>query len=393
MQQVEKAPGMVIAPNGNGVEQAHPVESEEKPVQPTPKRKIGTASIKVVGVGGGGSNAVSRMYRDRVPEVEYITINTDAQALVMSDVPVKIRVGDDTARGLGVGGDPEKGRACHEEDRDDIRDALDGADMVFIAAGMGGGTGTGGSSVVADVARELGALTVGVVTKPFGFEGKRRQRQAEEGIATMAQFVDTLIVIPNDRLLIMSDVECSMEMAFKMADDVLRQGVQSIAELILVPGEINLDFADVKAVMDNAGPAWMAIGTGSGEDRAAMAAEAAIDSPLLEVSMEGATGVIFNVTGGSDLTLAEVFQASEVISKMVDPDANIIFGMVTDPKMEDEVKLTLIATGFPSDEVNLEREEQAKAALSEIIEDDEKMSMPPFLRHHPSARRRSRIQA
>ena len=393
MQQLEKAPGMAIAPNGNGVDQTHSVESEQKPIQPAPKRKIGTASIKVVGVGGGGSNAVSRMYRDRVPEVEYITINTDAQALVMSDVPVKIRVGDETARGLGVGGDPEKGRVCHEEDRDDIREALDGADMVFIAAGMGGGTGTGGSSVVADVARELGALTVGVVTKPFGFEGKRRQRQAEEGIATMAQFVDTLIVIPNDRLLIMSDVECSMEMAFKMADDVLRQGVQSIAELILVPGEINLDFADVKAVMDNAGPAWMAIGEGIGEDRAVLAAEAAIDSPLLEVSMEGATGVIFNVTGGTDLTLAEVFQASEVISKMVDPDANIIFGMVTDPKMEDEVKLTLIATGFPSDEINLEREEQAKAALSEIIEDEEKMSMPPFLRHHPSARRRSRISA
>ncbi len=393
MQQLEKAPGMVIAPNGNGVEHAPSVEAKDKPVQPTPKRKIGTASIKVVGVGGGGSNAVSRMYRDRVPEVEYITINTDAQALVMSDVPVKIRVGDETARGLGVGGDPAKGRACHEEDRDDIKDALDGADMVFIAAGMGGGTGTGGSSVVADVARELGALTVGVVTKPFGFEGKRRQRQAEEGIATMAQYVDTLIVIPNDRLLIMSDIECSMEMAFKMADDVLRQGVQSIAELILVPGEINLDFADVKAVMDNAGPAWMAIGTGSGEDRAVLAAEAAIDSPLLEVSMEGATGVIFNVTGSSDLTLAEVFQASEVISKMVDPDANIIFVMVTDPKMEDEVKLTLIATGFPSDEVNLEREEEAKAVLSEIIEDEEKMSMPPFLRHHPSARRRPRTPA
>ena len=390
MQQLEKAPGMVNVPIGNGVEQHHPVESEEKPIQPMPGRKIGAATIKVVGVGGGGSNAVSRMYRDRIPEVEYITINTDAQALIMNDVPTKIRVGDQTARGLGVGGDPERGRVCHEEDRDEIRDALQGSDMVFIAAGMGGGSGTGGSSVVADIAKELGALTVGVVTKPFGFEGKRRQRQAEEGIATLAQYVDTLIVIPNDRLLIMSDAECSMDMAFRMADDVLRQGVQSIAELILVPGEINLDFADVKAVMNNAGPAWMAIGTGSGEDRAIVAAEAAIDSPLLEVSMEGAQGVIFNVTGGSDLTLAEVFQASEVISKMVDPEANIIFGMVTDPKMEDEVKLTLIATGFPSDELNLEREEQAKAALSEIIDDEERMSLPPFLRHHPSARRRSR---
>ena len=393
MQQLETAPSMVFSPNGNGVDHHHPAESDENSIQPMPEGKVGTANIKVVGVGGGGSNAVSRMYRDRIPEVEYITINTDAQALIMSDVPIKIRVGDQTARGLGVGGDPEIGRVCAEEDRDDIRDALQGADMVFIAAGMGGGSGTGGSAVVADVAKELGALTVGVVTKPFGFEGNRRRRQAEEGIIALAEYVDTLIVIPNDRLLIMSDADHSMEMAFKLADDVLRQGVQSIAELILVPGEINLDFADVKAVMNNAGPAWMAIGTGSGPDRAVMAAEAAIDSPLLEVSMEGAQGVIFNVTGGSDLTLAEVFQASEIISKMVDPEANIIFGMVTDPKMENEVKLTLIATGFPSDELNTEREEEAKAALSEIINDEERMSLPPFLRHHPSARRRPRTAA
>ena len=238
-------------------------------------QNIGSATIKVVGVGGGGSNAVSRMYRDRIPEVEYITVNTDAQALSRSDVPIRIRVGDRTARGLGVGGDPAKGRECHEEVRDEIKRALEGADLVFIAAGMGGGTGTGGSPVVAEIAQELGALTVAVVTKPFDFEGSRRRRQADEGIATLSEVVDTLIVIPNDRLLIMSSENLSMDMAFRMADDVLRQGVQSIAELILVPGEINLDFADVKAIMSNAGPAWMAIGHGSGENRAVMAAGAA----------------------------------------------------------------------------------------------------------------------
>ncbi len=351
--------------------------------------KIGMANIKVVGVGGGGSNAVSRMYRDRIPEVEYVTINTDAQALVRSDVPMRLRVGDRTARGLGVGGDPERGRDCHEEDREEILEILEGADMVFIAAGMGGGTGTGGSPVVADVAKELGALTVGVVTKPFAFEGNRRQRQAEEGMARLKEAVDTLIVIPNDRLLIMSDETLCMDTAFRLADDVLRQGVQSIAELILVPGEINLDFADIKAVMSNAGPAWMAIGSGSGPDRAVTAAEAAIDSPLLEVSIQGARGVIFNVTGGRDLTLAEVHQASEVISQMVDPDANIIFGTVTDPKMENEVKLTVIATGFPPAEAWVEKEKEDRTALRDVLGDQSSMDIPPFLRSHPAARRRT----
>ncbi|MQG87938.1 MAG: cell division protein FtsZ [SAR202 cluster bacterium] len=353
------------------------------------EEKIGSASIKVVGVGGGGSNAVSRMYRDRIPEVEYISVNTDAQALTRSDVPVRIRVGDSTARGLGVGGDPSKGRECHEEDRDEIKRALEGADLIFIAAGMGGGTGTGGSPVVAEVAQELGALTVGVVTKPFNFEGSRRSRQAEEGIRALSDVVDTLIVIPNDRLLIMSNENLSMDMAFRMADDVLRQGVQAIAELILMPGEINLDFADAKAIMSNAGPAWMAIGHGTGEDRAIMAAEAAIDSPLLEVSIEGARGVIFNVTGGSDLTLQEVQQASEVVSSMVDPDCNIIFGMVTDPKMENEVKMTIIATGFPGAEASQEKEAAVSAVLSDVLSDQEALDLPPFLRHHRAARSRS----
>ncbi len=351
---------------------------------------IGRANVKVVGVGGGGSNAVSRMYRDRIPEVEYITINTDAQALVSNPVPIRLRVGDRTARGLGVGGDPSKGRDCHEEDRDEIEEALEGADLVFIAAGMGGGTGTGGSPVVAEVAQKLGALTVGVVTRPFAFEGGRRRRQADEGLIKLREVVDTLIVIPNDRLLIMSDNNLSMDMAFRLADDVLRQGVQSIAELILVPGEINLDFADVKAVMEKAGPAWMAIGTGTGPNRAVMAAEAAVDSPLLEVSIDGATGVVFNVTGGTDLTLAEVQQASEFISQMVDPEANIIFGMVTDPSLEDEVKLTVIATGYRTEESQAERDQESKTALSEILGDRKTIDIPPFLRHHPSARQRRR---
>lgn len=314
--------------------------------------EFGAAKIKVVGVGGGGSNAVSRMYRDRIPEVDYIIVNTDAQALSRSEMPVTIRVGDQTARGLGVGGDPERGRQCVEEDRDQIRELLDGSDLIFVAAGMGGGSGTGGAPVIAEVAREIGALTVGVVTKPFKFEGSRRMKQAEEGIARLTEIADTLIVVPNERLRSATGESMTMDLAFRMADDVLRQGVQSIAELILVPGEINLDFADVRSVMRSAGPAWMAIGHGEGEDRAKMAAEAALSSPMLEVSIEGATGVIFNISGGRDLTLDEVNTASEIISGKVDPDANIIFGMVTDPQVQNEVTITVIATGFPAEETN-----------------------------------------
>ena len=313
---------------------------------------IGTAKIKVVGVGGGGSNAVTRMYRDRIPEVDYFIVNTDVQALARSEMPVVVRVGDQTARGLGVGGDPERGRQCMEEDRDKIRELLDGADLVFVAAGMGGGSGTGGAPVVAEVARELGALTVGVVTKPFKFEGARRMRQADEGIARLTEVADTLIVVPNERLRSANTGPMTMDVAFRMADDVLRQGVQSIAELILVPGESNLDFADVRSVMRGAGPAWMAIGHGEGEDRATKAAEAALSSPMLEVSIEGAKGVIFNISGGRDLTLDEVNTASEIISSKVDPDANIIFGMITDPQVQNELTITVIATGFPVEQTN-----------------------------------------
>jgi cell division protein FtsZ len=267
---------------------------------------------------------------------------------------------------------------------------LKGADLVFIAAGMGGGTGTGGAPVVAEIAKDLGALTIGVTTKPFGFEGSRRRRQAENGIKKMTDVVDTLIVIPNDRLLMMSDEKLSMEMAFRMADDVLRQGVQAIAELILVPGEINLDFADVKAVMTNAGHAWMAIGHGTGPDRAIMAAEAAIDSPLLEVSIEGAKGVIFNVTGGTDLTLNEVHQASQVVSRMVDPDANIIFGTVTDPKMENEVKMTIIATGFPGADGLADQQQVLAEQLKHVLGDEDALELPPFLRNRRAAFGRTR---
>jgi cell division protein FtsZ len=352
-----------------------------------PEGSVDTANIKVVGVGGGGQNAVNRMYRERVPEVEYISVNTDSQALDSSDVPIRLRVGDKTARGLGVGGDPSKGRQCHEEDRDEIREVLKGADLVFVAAGMGGGTGTGGAPVIAKVAQELGSLTVGVVTKPFAFEGAVRKRKALEGIELLREQVDTLIVIPNDRLLAISDEQLTMDRAFKMADDVLSQGIRSIAELVLVPGEINLDFSDVRAVMDNAGPAWMAIGKGAGDNRAIEAAEQAINSPLLEVEIAGAKGVIFNITGGTDLTLDEVQRASEVIASTVHPEANIIFGTVTDPKMENEIKLTIIATGFPvAGEIQKEAESIARMAL----EDPASMAIPPFLRHHPAARTRYR---
>lgn len=352
-----------------------------------PVGKVGTANIKVVGVGGGGQNAVNRMYRERVPEVEYISVNTDSQALDASSVPIRLRVGDKTARGLGVGGDPAKGRQCHEEDRDEIKEVLKGADLVFVAAGMGGGTGTGGAPVVAEVAQDLGALTVGVVTKPFAFEGAVRMKKALEGIEMLREKVDTLIVIPNDRLLAVADEQLTMDRAFKLADDVLSQGIRSIAELILVPGEINLDFADVRAVMDNAGPAWMAIGKGTGENRAVEAAEQAINSPLLEVEIAGSRGVIFNITGGTDLTLDEVQRASEVIAAVVHPDANIIFGTVTDPKMENEVKLTIIATGFP---VAGDIEEEAESIARKALEDPASMAIPPFLRHHPAARQRYR---
>ena len=339
------------------------------------------ARIKVIGVGGGGSNAVSRMFRDRMPGIEYLVLNTDNQALMSCDVPLRLCIGDQLTGGKGVGGNPEIGAQAAEESRDELHDAVRDADMVFVAAGMGGGTGTGAAPVLANVVKETNALTVGIVTTPFSFEGMRRSRAADEGIERLKQEVDTLLVIPNERLHLICEEEITAENSFKMADDVLRLGVQSIAELVTVSGEINLDFADVQAVMRNAGPAWMSIGHGRGECRAKEAAQQAITNPLLDVSIEGATGVLFNITGGSDLKLSELHEAAEVIQRVVDPDANIIFGMVTDLKMEEEVKLTVVATGFPT--AGTVREQEIE--LSEILRttlpaDDGHLDIPPFLR-------------
>lgn len=339
------------------------------------------ANIKVIGVGGGGSNAVSRMFRERLPGIEYMVVNTDTQALLRSDVPVRIAIGELLTEGKGVGGNPDLGAKSAGESREEVHEAIREADMVFIAAGMGGGTGTGAAPVISEIIKETGALTVGVVTMPFLFEGTRRMRTAELGIDRLKQHVDTLLVIPNERLHVISDEEITAENAFRMADDVLRLGVQSIAELVTVPGEINLDFADIQSVMRDAGPAWMSIGWGKGENRAKAAAQQAISNPLLDVSVEGATGVLFNVTGGSDLRLSELHEAAEVLQRVVDPDANIIFGMANDAKMENEVKLTVIATGFPTTENLQQQDDQIKRLLKDALGHEEAdLDLPPFLR-------------
>ena len=304
------------------------------------------AIIKVVGVGGGGVNAVNRMIEAGLRGVEFIAVNTDAQALLMSDADVKLDIGRDLTRGLGAGADPDKGRQAAEDHAQDIEDALKGADMVFVTAGEGGGTGTGGAPVVARIARALGALTIGVVTRPFSFEGKRRALQAEQGIVGLREEVDTLIVIPNDKLLQMIDHQIAILDAFKQADQVLMQGVSGITDLITTPGLINLDFADVKAVMSNAGSALMGIGSARGEDRARAAAETAVSSPLLEASIEGAHGVLLSIAGGSDLGLFEVSAAANLIQEAAHEDANIIFGTVIDDALGDEVRVTVIAAGF-----------------------------------------------
>ena len=306
----------------------------------------GLPPIKVVGVGGGGCNAVNRMIAEQVPGVQFVAVNTDAQALQHSQAEVKIRVGDKLTKGLGVGGDPNKGLRAAEESRDELLEAVRGCEMVFVTAGMGGGTGTGAAPLVAEVAKEAGALTIGVVTKPFGFEGSKRRMQAEEGIQRLQDKVDTLIIIPNDRLLAICDEKVTVEDAFRTADNILLQGIRGISEIITLPGEINLDFADVRKIMAEAGPALMAIGRGSGANRAADAAEMAISSPLLEVSIDGAKGVLFNITGGKGLGLHEINAAAEVIAGVVDAHAEIIFGTAIDPSLGDEVQITLIATGF-----------------------------------------------
>jgi cell division protein FtsZ len=304
------------------------------------------AQIKVVGVGGGGSNAVNRMITEGLRGVDFIAVNTDAQALLMSDAPQRIRIGDKLTRGLGAGGDPEVGRKAAEESSDDLAETIRGADMIFVTCGMGGGTGTGAAPVIAEIAKSTGALTIGVITRPFSFEGSRRQGLAMDGVESLKEKVDTLIVIPNDRLLEIVDKRASMTEAFRTADDVLRQGIQGISELITVPGLINLDFADVRSIMSGGGASLMSVGRGMGETRASEAAESAIASALLDVTIDGAKGILFNITSGPTLSLFEVNEAAEIVRRKAHPDANIIFGAVIDESLDEELRITLIATGF-----------------------------------------------
>ena len=310
----------------------------------------GTATIKVIGVGGAGNNAVNRMIEADIKGVDFIAVNTDRQALQISKAKTKIQIGEKITRGLGAGANPDIGAQAAEESKAEVAEVLRGADMVFVTAGMGGGTGTGAAPIVAQAAKEMGILTIGVVTKPFTFEGKKRLSQAERGIESLKGKVDTLVVIPNDKLLQIVDRKTSIIEAFKMADDVLRQGVQGISDLIAIPGLVNLDFADVKTIMLNQGMAHMGVGRASGENRAEDAAKEAIQSPLLETSIEGAKGVIINITGGDNLGLHEVNTAAELVQRSVDPEANIIFGTVTDETMGDEIQITVIATGFEKNE-------------------------------------------
>lgn len=344
------------------------------------------ANIKVLGIGGGGGNAVNRMIKAGLKGIEFLSINTDAQALYHSAAPTKINIGKATTRGLGAGSNPDIGKQAAEESIDEIKEAIEGSDMVFITCGLGGGTGTGGAPVIANAAKEMGILTVAVVTKPFSFEGQRRKVQGDEGLENLKNKVDTLITIPNDKILAIIDKKTPLTDAFTVVDDVLRQGVQGIADLITVHGMINVDFADVKAVMENAGSALMGIGYGTGENRAADAAKAAIESPLLEMSINGAKGVLFNITGGNDLSMFEVDEAARVITEAADPDANIIFGAVINDSYTGEIKLTVVATGFDysQGEQTLQRPrstfESAPADNMPIKATDNELDIPAFIR-------------
>jgi cell division protein FtsZ len=350
------------------------------------------AKIKVIGLGGGGCNAITRMVQEEIRGVEFIAMNTDAQALAITEAPTRIQLGEKLTRGLGVGGDYVLGQKSAEENRDEIKEIVTGSDMVFITCGMGGGTGTGAAPVIAEVAKHSGALTIAVVTKPFAFEGSRRCQVAEEGITSLLGKVDTLIIIPNDRLLSLCDEKTGVDNAFKLADDVLRHGVQAISEVITVPGLINLDFADVKAIMKDAGPAWMSIGIASGKNRAVEAAKEALSSPLLDVSVGGSKGVLFNVIGGSSLTLFEVNEAAAVIKEAVDPEANIIFGVAHDPNMDNDVQITLIATGFASKMGMTEAaEEDEVTQFLKGLKSEEELDVPSFLRRPLFSHRRQAI--
>jgi len=346
------------------------------------------AKIKVIGMGGAGCNAITRMVREQIRGVEFIAMNTDSSHLEITEAPVRIALGEKLTRGLGAGGDHNVGRKSAEETRDEIKQSIAGADMVFLAAGMGGGTGTGSISVVAEMAKQSGALTIATVTKPFSFEGSRRMQVAEEGISQLLSKVDTLIIVPNDRLLELSDNKTSVDGAFKLADEILCHAVQAIAEVITVPGLVNLDFADIRAIMKDAGPAWMSMGRGSGQNRAANAAKEALASPMLDVSITDAKGVLFNVCGGSTLTLFEVSDAAKIIGEAVDPEANIIFGVNVDPNMGNEVRLTLIATGFASrDQISgVQREKEIIKTLKNLKTEDD-LSVPAYMRYRGMYRR------
>jgi cell division protein FtsZ len=350
------------------------------------------AKIKVIGLGGGGCNAITRMVKEEIQGVEFIAINTDAQALSITEAPTRIQLGEKITKGLGVGGDHTLGQKAAEESRDELKEIIAGSDMVFVTCGMGGGTGTGAAPVIAEIAKQSGALTIAVVTRPFSFEGIHRCQVSDEGITRLLDKVDTLIIIPNNRLLELCDQKTAVDNAFKLADDVLRHGVQAIAEVITVPGLINLDFADVKAVMKDAGPAWMSVGRGSGQNRAMDAAKEALASPLLDVSIDGSRGVLFNVVGGNSLTLFEVNEAAEVIKQAVDPEANIIFGVGHDPTMDKDVRITLIATGFASKigMTGVSREEEFNQLLKGLKSEDE-LDVPSFLRRPLFSHRRQAI--
>ena len=370
-----------------------PARENLDPLNLMPEGGLAVPNIKVLGIGGGGSNAVSRMFKEKLPVVEYYAVNTDSQHLFRCDVAHRIAIGQNLTRGLGSGAQPDLGRQAAEESRQEIEKAVEGSDMVFLAVGMGGGTGTGASPVVAQIAKESGALTVAVVSKPFSFEANNRRKNAEEGIARLRDHVDTVIVIPNDRLLTMNtqgEQTFTWEDALKMADSVLQQAIQAIAEVVTVPGEINVDFADVKTILSNAGPAWLAIGKGKGENRAVEAAKMATKSPLLDIAMDGATRILFVVSGGPTLSLKEVQEAANVIQDMADPDANIIFGTCRDPKLDDEVKITMVAASFP---VMADNDHAREADLERLLQDvipesEEELDVPSFLRRQSSSRNR-----
>ena len=380
-------------------EQTHPEENDGgdrlqlSPQMADDQRPPGTPVIKVMGVGGGGCNAISRMSKEKLSLVEYYGVNTDAQHLHRCDLTHRIPIGQHLTRGLGVGANPDLGRQSAEESREELEAALQGSDMVFLAVGMGGGTGTGAAPVIAQLAKEAGALTVAVVSRPFSFEAAVRRKNAEEGIARLKEHVDTLIVIPNDSLLSMDrqkEQTCSWEDALKMADSVLQQGIQAITEVVTTPGEINVDFADVKTILHNAGQAWLAIGKAKGETRAKDAAKQATKSPLLDIAVEGAKRILFVISGGNTLTLKEVQDAADVIQELADPEANVIFGTARDQKLDEEVKVTIVAAAFPIPQDSLEqRDEDFRRLLRDAIPDEgEDLDVPSFLRRQTTQKTR-----